>query len=268
MIETSRTNELDRKWIKKILEHYALSGRHDLPWKKNHTCYRIIVSEIMLQQTQVTRVMPKYVEWMRRYPTLTTLRKSSLKEILVLWQGLGYQRRAKALYTLAQKNTTLPRTFEGLVLLDGIGVYTASAVMAFAYNTFSHPVLETNIRTALIEEFHQGETEIHDGLLYDDLVRLENNRSVQKVGARIWYYALMDYGAHLKQNKISHNKKSKHKSTATPYKGSMRQLRAKVLFSITKGLELPNDDRLSYVLEKLIHEGYIVKNKEGTYSII
>lgn len=263
-----KVDSIDKLYIEKILKHYRIHGRHDLIWRKNITPYSVLVSEVMLQQTQVARVVDKFKAWMKIYPSLSVLRKSNLRDVLILWQGLGYQRRAKALYSVSLTCFRLPKTFNELLALDGVGIYTASALMAFAYNAFYHPVLETNIRTALIEEFHQGESEIHDGLLYDDLSRLESNESVQKVGARIWYYALMDYGAHLKQNKISHNKKSKHNSIATPYKGSVRQLRAKVLFSITKGLELPNDDRLSYVLEKLIREGYIEKNKEGTYSVI
>jgi A/G-specific adenine glycosylase len=213
----------------------------------------------MLQQTQVARVLPKFALWMNMYPTLSALSKATLRDVLVLWQGLGYQRRAKALYEIARVTKTLPKTYEDLLRLKGIGPYTASAIQAFAYDTFPEYLLETNIRTALIEEFHQGEASVHDGVLYDDLARLTRHKSVQKVGARVWYYALMDYGAHLKTEKISHNAKSAHYSKQSTYKGSVRQLRAKVLFAITHREELPIDERLETVINQLIKEGYIVK---------
>lgn len=260
------TRASDTLFIKRVLAHYKMHGRHDLPWRKRINAYRILVSEIMLQQTQVARVLPKFNEWMKLYPDLKTLKESSFSDILKLWQGLGYQRRAKALYDIAQSVSVLPRSYEELVKLQGIGPYTASAVCAFAYDSFPEYLLETNIRTALIEEFHQGETEVHDGKLYDDLSRLTKHKQVEAVGARVWYYALMDYGAHLKQSKISHNKKSAHYTKQTPYEGSTRQLRAKVLFAITHKEPLPEDERTDDVLSKLLEEGYIVK-KGSRYVI-
>ncbi len=259
-------------FIEKVLAHYQKHGRHDLPWRKNRSAYRVLVSEIMLQQTQVARVKEKYSLWMKTYPTLKALSTSSFRDILVLWQGLGYQRRAKALYMLAKEHARIPKSFEELCKLPGIGPYTASAVCAFAYDMFSHPMLETNIRTALIEEFHlpaqagQGETKIHDGILYDDLSRLMHHSRVKKIGARTWYYALMDYGAYLKASRISHNTKSAHYAKQSAYKGSVRQLRAKVLFALTHKEPIPKDERTEEVLQKLIKEGYIRHNK-GKYLI-
>jgi A/G-specific adenine glycosylase len=251
--------EKDALFIKSVLDFYKKYGRHDLMWRKKQNAYKVLVSEIMLQQTQVKRVEEKFKVWVEIYPTLQSLKKASLQDILILWQGLGYQRRAKALYQIAKKYIRIPKTFLELCDMPSVGSYTASAVCAFAYNQFSHPMLETNIRTALIEEYHQGEQEIHDGVLYDDLSRLVMNGNIQKVGARVWYYALMDYGAHLKENKISHNIKSKHYVKQSIYKGSLRELRAKVLFAITHQEKLPKDERLLKVLEALIKEGYIIK---------
>lgn len=249
----------DKAFIKKIISHYKKLGRHDLIWRKSITAYKILVSEIMLQQTQVSRVLPKFMLWMKRYPNLEALANATLKDVLILWQGLGYQRRAKALIAIAKKTNKLPRTYDELLLLPGIGPYTASALMAFAYDAWSKPVLETNIRTALIDEFHIGETDIHDGVLYDDLARLENMKDVKKLGARHFYYALMDYGAYLKTIKVSHNKKSKHHVKQSPYEGSFRKLRAHVLFAITNEEELPADERLEEALAQLMKEGFIEK---------
>lgn len=256
----------DLLFIKEVLAYYKKYGRHDLIWRKNITAYKIVVSEIMLQQTQVSRVIPKFTTWMKQYPTLIKLRGASLQDILILWQGLGYQRRAKALLTIAQEVETIPKSFEQLLKLPGVGTYTASAVCAFGYNQFSHPMLETNIRTALIEYFHQDKEEVHDGVLYDDLHRLEKYSRVQKVGAREWYYAVMDFGAHLKEQKISHNTKSAHYTKQSPYKGSLRELRAKTLFAITHKEPLPKDERLNTVLEQLVHEQFIIQ-KGNKYSL-
>ncbi len=196
---------------------------------------------------------------MKMYPTLSKLKEATLSDVLKLWQGLGYQRRAKALYEIAQSTQALPKTYEGLLSLKGIGPYTASAVIAFAYDVFPEHLLETNIRTALIEAFHQGETAVRDGVLYDDLARLTKEKAVQSVGARHWYYALMDYGAHLKALNISHNKKSVGYTKQTPYEGSTRQLRAKILFAVTHEEKLPEDERTETILAQLVKEGYIVK---------
>lgn len=257
----------DKEFIREVLRFYKQYGRHDLPWRKDGNAYRILVSEIMLQQTQVKRVLPKFTQWMKMYPTLATLGKAKLSDVLILWQGLGYQRRAKALYTIAQTHKKLPVQFDELLTLPSVGTYTASAVCAFAYDTFAHPMLETNIRTALIEAFHQGEEKVHDGMLYDDLTRLLDYKEVKKLGARVWYSALMDYGASLKEQAISHNSKSAHYTKQTPYKGSLRELRAKALFAITKGEALPSDERLGQVLEALTKEKYIIKTKQG-YTIL
>jgi A/G-specific adenine glycosylase len=120
----------------------------------------------------------------------------------------------------------------------------------------------------LIDEFHAKENKIKDEALFKDLKRLEKNKKVQALGARNWYYALMDYGAHLKTQKISHNKKSLQYAKQSPYKGSLRELRAKTLFAIAHEEPLPKDERLETVTALLLKEGYIVKaGKRNQYSI-
>lgn len=258
----TRTKD-DARFVRSVLSHYEKHGRWDLVWRKNITPYRVLVSEVMLQQTQSARVIPKFEAWLWKYPTLSALSKASLSDILKLWQGLGYHRRAKALLDIAKSVKSLPVKYEELLRLKSIGPYTASAIMAFAYDEFPEYLLETNIRTALIEAFHQGETNIHDGALYDDLARLTKNRTVRKAGARTWYYAFMDYGVHLKSFRISHNEKSAHHAKQSPYEGSLRQLRAKMLFAIAHKEKLPDDDRGASVIEGLLRDGYIVKSGRG-----
>jgi A/G-specific adenine glycosylase len=254
-------------FISDVITHYELYGRHDLVWRKKITPYSILISEVMLQQTQVARVVPKFLEWMKCYPSFIALSEASLKDVLIMWQGLGYQRRAKALLTIAQKVESLPKSHKELIELPGIGLYTASAICAFAYNSFAHPVLETNIRTVLINHFYHDSEAVSDTELYDMLFLLEKNRTVQGIGARVWYYALMDYGAFLKSKGVSHNKKSRHHRTQTVYKGSLRELRAKVLFAIAHKEMFPADTRVSVVLHQLEKEKFITKNKKGLYFI-
>lgn len=249
----------DSAFIKRVVEFYYLHGRQTLVWRKSITPYKILVSEVMLQQTQVARVEPKWKAWIKAFPSFQALGKATLTDVLKLWQGLGYQRRAKALYEAARSTKVIPKTYEGLLAMPGIGPYTASAILAFAYDTFPPHLLETNIRTALIEEFHKNKTHVHDDILYEDLSRLATHIAVKKMGARCWYYALMDYGAHLKQSKISHNVKSAHYAKQSKYEGSLRQLRAKVLFAITHGEKLPIDTRTQEVISMLAREGYIQK---------
>jgi A/G-specific adenine glycosylase len=173
----------------------------------------------------------------------------------------------KALLSIAKEVKQLPKSYDELLTLPGIGPYTASAICAFAYDTFAYPVLETNIRTVLIEYFHMGEDKVHDGVLYDDIDRLVSYKEIQKIGAREFYYALMDFGAYLKSQNISHNKKSAHHTVQSAYKGSTRELRAKVLFAVTHRKELPEDTRLEKILEQLIKEKYIKAEKNGKYSL-
>lgn len=249
----------DQVFVQHVLNHYTRHGRHTLPWRLQVHPYRVLVSELMLQQTQVSRVIEKFNMWMKQYPSLTSLSKASLTDILILWQGLGYQRRAKALYEISHRVTRIPKTFESLCALPGVGPYTASAVCAFAYNNFTLPVLETNIRTALIERFHKHMSNVADTLLYDDLRRLESLPSVANVGACVWYSALMDYGAYLKAHKISHNIKVKGYTNQSKYKGSLRELRAKTLFAIIHKTKYPDDARTQQVLDALLQEGFIQK---------
>ena len=187
--KNNKDTNVDKELLKDVFSYYKKYGRHDLVWRKKINPYKILVSEVMLQQTQVSRVLPKFTEWMKRFPTLEALRQASLQDVLIVWQGLGYQRRVKALLMIAKEVKLLPKSYEQLLKLPGIGPYTASAVCAFAYNTFVYPVLETNIRTVLIEYLHSTEDEIHDGVLYDDIDRLVTYKQVEELGARHFYYA-------------------------------------------------------------------------------
>lgn len=260
-------SKTDKRFVKTVWEYYESHGRRSLPWRLTHNPYRILVSEIMLQQTQVDRVIPKYTSFLKRFPTLKKLSEASLGDVLREWQGLGYNRRAKMLHQCAIKivgeyKGRFPKTHDALMLLPGIGHYTAGAVMAFAHNG-AVPIIETNIRTVVMHHFFSDATEVHDR---DILKYVE--KTLDKETPREWYYALMDYGSHLKKTIGNLNSRSKHYTVQTTFKNSDRQIRGAILKLLTskemtrksfhKMLSF-DIQRIDEQLEKLHYEHMIVK---------
>jgi A/G-specific adenine glycosylase len=216
-----------RAFREKIYNYYRKRGRH-LPWRKTHNPYHILVSEVMLQQTQVERVIEKYAEFIKSFPDFPALAGASLHTLLAVWQGMGYNRRALALRSLAQivvkeHGAKLPSAQEELLSLPGIGRYTAGAVAAFA---FQQPVvfMDTNIRRVFIHEFFRDRESIADTEI---LPLLE--QTLDKSDPRSWYNALMDYGAMLKKKRENPNRRSAHYVRQSPFENSNRQVRGKIL---------------------------------------
>src|SRR3989338_500060 len=145
-----------RAFQRRLLRWYDANQR-DLPWRKTRDPYKILVSEIMLQQTQVDRVVPKYREFLRRYPTWQTLAKARTPELKRAWYPLGYNIRPLRLRAIAQRTVRehhghLPNTYDGLIAMDGVGRYTAGAVLSFAFNQDA-PILDTNVARLLSRYF-------------------------------------------------------------------------------------------------------------------
>lgn len=260
----------EEKFVEEVWKYYERHGRHSLPWRKTKNAYRILVSEIMLQQTQVDRVLPKYTAFIKRFPSLQVLAKASLGDVLREWQGLGYNRRAKMLHQCAQSvvqeyKGRLPSTQNELMKLPGIGHYTAGAVMAFAFQE-SVPIIETNIRTVFIHHFFHDDTDVCDTDIQKYVARtldIENPRE--------WYYALMDYGAFLKKTIGNQNSRSRHYTKQSTFKNSDRQIRGAILrllatqnySRIEMHKALPYEiDRIDAQCEKLLSEGLIVLCKK------
>ncbi|MGM5488690.1 MAG: A/G-specific adenine glycosylase [Nanobdellota archaeon] len=211
---------------KTILTHYR-NNRRDLPWRDARDPYKILVSEVMLQQTQVSRVMEKYLEFIQRFPTVEDLADASLPDLLVVWKGLGYNRRALFLHRAAKKivedfNGQVPETDDGLRSLPGIGSYTAAAIQAFAFNE-PVVVIETNIRSVVIHFFFSDVESVSDK---DILPLIE--QTLYRPRPRDWYNALMDYGAVIKQE-YNPSRKSASYTKQSPFEGSNRQARGRIL---------------------------------------
>lgn len=272
------TKKLTTGQIKKfrsvVYDHYEHHGR-DLPWRKTDIPYEIVVSEIMLQQTQVARVTAKYREFIRAFPNMKTLARASLRDVLAVWQGLGYNRRAQSLKKLAEMVVTdfqgeVPSDVRSLMKLPGIGNATAHAVCAYAFN---EPVvfIETNIRTVFIHHFFSDGTEVRDG----EILPLVE-QTLDRENPRRWYNALMDYGVALKKQFPNPGKKSAHYQKQGPFEGSNRQIRGAILRTLMTRSRFTMAELVATVpfdavsvrknIQRLEQEGLLVT--EGTYVSI
>ena len=252
-----------------VLSYYEKSGRHDMPWRHTTDPYHILVSEIMLQQTQVERVTIKYPAFIGAFPDFTALAGAPLADILRVWQGMGYNRRAIALQKCALRvvdeyGGCLPQDVETLVTFPGIGRATASSIAAFAFN---QPVafIETNIRRVFIHHFFRDRESVRD----DEILPLVE-RALYRENPRVWYWALMDLGTSLKKSVPNPNRRSVHYTKQSAFEGSDRRIRGLVLkLLVSRGQMTPaaiirelgeERDRVLKILAGLEDEGFIRKS--------
>lgn len=257
----------------RIYKHYRSKGRV-LPWRKTRDPYNILVSELMLQQTQVERVLVKYPLFLNIFPTFSALSNAPLKNVLEVWHGLGYNKRAIALKRIAQTVEAqfmgkLPSDYSVLIGLPGVGPTTACALRTFAFDIPS-VFIETNIRTVYIHTFYAEEQDITDDSLYP-LVECTLDRS----NPRNWYYALMDYGSMLKRQYTNPSRKSSQHKKQVPFKGSNRQMRGKIISLIIVNSGITETDltrrlnvdpqAISRNLQKLQEEGFLKRDQSKIF---
>jgi A/G-specific adenine glycosylase len=254
--------------FKDIIWAYYRHNRREMPWRRTHDPYRILVSEIMLQQTQVARVMKFYPDFIKKFPDFRALAHARTVAVLRAWQGLGYNRRALALRRLAKiilekYNGRLPRERAALESLPGIGKATAGAIRAFAWNE-PEIFIETNIRRVFIHFFFERSRKVTD----KEILRYIK-RTLDRKNPREWYWALMDYGAMLGAASQNPNRKSVHYKKQPRFSGSDRELRGKIVrfllakkkFSIralSKGTGEP-EKRIRRIASALAKEGFMAK---------
>lgn len=253
---------------KEIWSYYTHHGRL-FDWRHTDDPYKVFISEVMLQQTQTHRVIQKYREWLKTFPNFYTLANASLKEVLIQWQGLGYNRRALFLQRAAQEIITthqgrVPQDSKMVEELPGIGKATAASIITFAYNKPT-VFIETNIRAVYIYFFFNGQEKVHDR----DILPLVQE-TVDPENPRDWYYALMDYGVMLKKQYKNPSRKSVHHHKQSTFKGSDRELRGKILKILTQKSEsilieelietlAENADRVIGIVEKLKAEKFVIQ---------
>lgn len=257
-----------------VYAHYRRQGRI-FPWRLTTDPYRILVSEFMLQQTQTERVLRKYPPFIAAFPDLASLAESPLPDVLMLWQGLGYNRRALALQACARRvrdvhGGKVPATAAALIALPGVGPSTAGAVLAFAYQ-IPTAFIETNIRRVFLHHFFPARQAVKDAEILP-LVEA----SLDRDNPRGWYYALMDYGVQLKRDTPNPNRRSAHYQRQSPFEGSRRQVRGRVLAALVDGPATParladmlkqEEPSIRAALLALETEGFLRRNGD-TYSIL
>jgi len=252
--------------FKKLIWDYYAEHKREFPWRNIENPYYIVVSEIMLQQTQTHRVIAKYEQFVSQFPTIESLAQAQQADVIKNWQGLGYNRRALALHRTARQivhehQSIVPACPTILETFPGIGKATASSIAAFAYNkptTF----IETNIRTVFIHCFFINQSNITDDQIFPLVVQ-----TVDQKNPREWYYALMDYGVMLKKNCINPSRASKHHTKQSTFEGSDRQIRGMILKLLSQKSSLsceqffqliPREQkRIERALQQLSKEGFI-----------
>ena len=284
--------------LRAFVEFVAKKGHElyrDLPWRRTYDPYAIWISEVMLQQTQVSRVDGRWQRWLERFPTVDALAAAAPSDVLEEWQGLGYNRRALSVHRAAQAISEaggiFPQDPKELVKLPGIGPATAAGIRAFAFNL--HGVyLETNVRTVFLHELYPQAEGVPDSELVPlvDLtcpasVTDAANDATAELTPRSWYYALLDYGAYLKKTIPNPSRRSKSHVKQTRFEGSHRQKRAELLrvllahkdeggaefdtlhqelcqIEVNAGRETLDEQVTLGLLEELAKEGFCQKNDE------
>lgn len=269
MLSTISKKKNIKQFVSTVQRYYKLHGRSNLPWRETKNPYKILVSEVMLQQTQVDRVIPKYHSFLKLFPTVQHLAHATQDSVLKEWQGLGYNRRARFLHQSAKHVVShlgglFPRTHEGLIELPGIGPYTAGAILAFAFNK-PFPIIETNIRTVFIHHFFNNDADVTD----TEIMKIAE-KALDLENPSVWFWALMDYGVYLKKTVGNKNTQSKHYTKQSFFKGSDRQIRGAIMRvfleksetrkSLHKKLAFEHD-RIDALLERLREEQMITQRR-------
>ena len=228
----------DRAAFVRAVRREGEARYRDLPWRGIDDAYAVLVSEVMLQQTQVSRVLGRWERFLRRFPTIDALAAADASAVLDEWQGLGYNRRALSLKRAAEacaaeRAGMLPDTVEGLLALPGIGPATAAGVVAFAHNRPA-VYLETNVRTVFLHELFPECDEVKDA----EIIPLVRDTCPDD-DPRSWYYALLDYGAHLKRTVSNPSRRSAAYARQSAFDGSRRQKRAELLRVVLAAGEVP-----------------------------
>ena len=254
----------------------------DLPWRDTHDPYAILLSEVMLQQTQVSRVMGRWEQWLETFPTIADLASAPLPPVLELWQGMGYNRRALNLKRCAEEvvamhDGVVPSDKKALLALPGIGPSTSAGVRIFAFRQ-PDMYLETNVRAVFIHELFPGRESVAD----KELVSLVEATCPQDARVRAWYYALLDYGAYLKKTMPNPTRRSKHYTRQSKFEGSHRQKRVYLLRRViddalstedlardlaqserASGRQEPSVEEVRAILDELEREGFVMRRGDA-----
>jgi A/G-specific adenine glycosylase len=273
--------------LARFVTRVAEQGRtlyRDLPWRDTRDPYAVLVSEVMLQQTQVARVLGRWESWLEEFPTPDSLAAAPLEPVLRAWQGLGYNRRAVALKRAAEEVATrfggvLPADESLLRSLPGVGPATAAGVRAFAFDELV-VYLETNVRAVALHELFADRDGVTDREIAPLLAAAVREAAFRGVAPRTWYYALLDYGAELKRTHPNPSRRSAHHTRQSRFEGSHRQKRAWLLRAVMAepgrpaesyaqglaaaereaGRDAPGSGEVAAILEELADERFLQRS--------
>jgi A/G-specific adenine glycosylase len=277
------------KFQRHILDWYRKNNRDYLPWrftkKKPVSPYEIFVSEIMLQQTQVGRVLEKYPKFLKAFPTIQHLARAPLPKLLRVWQGMGYNRRARYLKEAAE---IMVKDYKGVVPSDlailrrlpGVGPYTVGAIACFAYNK---PVvfLDTNIRKVFLHHFLMSLPRRsltlaprNDNKIDDSQILAIAEKTLDRKNPRRWHYALMDYGAVMLNNKPELLKQAKIYHKQSRFEGSTRYWRSQIVKYLLRYGQVSGEElqmlvacNIHPLLTSLVRDGLVEASSPGLYCI-
>ena len=262
---------MDTAEFRELVWENSHAQYRDMPWRDEPTFYYVLVSEIMLQQTQVPRVLIKFAEFIDAFPTIEVLAGATLADVLRVWSGLGYNRRAKFLLEAARYVVASgqPKAVKELIALPGVGVNTAAALMNYVYE-ISTPFIETNIRTVYIHHFFTDRFDVSDTEILECVEQTIDNEH-----PRQWFWAVMDYGTFLKSQHSSGLQQSKHYKRQTPLRGSIREVRGQIIKELAQHTLTENDlrtaigadDRFVTALANVQTDG-LVGNNKGIYYLV
>ncbi|OGG11577.1 hypothetical protein A2Z00_05085 [Candidatus Gottesmanbacteria bacterium RBG_13_45_10] len=247
------------------------TNKRDLPWRHTHDPYNILVSEVMLQQTQVPRVIAKYREFIERYPTVNSLALASPGSVLRAWKGMGYNRRAlylqKAARAIVERYKGIfPRNEQELRELPGLGTYTARAILVFAFKQ-NVSMVDTNIRQIITHYF------FNDSPQKEKVIQITADQLLPKGKSWEWHQALMDYGA-LKFHEVKMKRPEQSRGTTIPFKNSNRLFRGRIVDRLREedikerklidefaSLYKKDDQFIRHIIEGLMKDGLISRRK-------
>ena len=254
--------------------------KRNLRWREEHNPYCVMVSEFMLQQTQVNRVVPYFDSFISLFPTIEVLAMADQKEVLLAWSGLGYNRRALSLHNAAkiivnQHAGIVPHNYGALLSIKGIGDYTSKAIVTYSYN-IPHIFVETNIRSVFLILYRNFASQFDT--IDDVQIKLFLEEVIDRDNPREWYYAMMDFGSYLKKkHNNKHIQKSKHFTCQSPFRNSFRQLRSTILAFLLKHQSVISveelhilflDDRFFNCLSSLENDGFIKINAKKMVTLL
>jgi A/G-specific adenine glycosylase len=238
--------------MEELLLAWYSRNKRNLPWRETHDPYAILVSEVMLQQTQVARVVPRYLEWLERWPSAEALAAATPAEVITAWSGLGYNRRAVNLHRCAVAVTELggfPRRPRDLERLPGIGPYTAAAIACFAFGA-QVAAPDTNAKRVLTRAFGEPFPEPPPGRAY------EWNQALFDLGREVCIARTPRCGiCPLADGCPSRGRTYAPLRRQSPFEGSFRQRRARLLRAIAAAGSLPDADADAEALVSLVRDG-------------